>query len=215
MRQLVAPEGSIGNDVAQKQVTTRALQRMETRERVFQAALSEIQRVGAASAQIPRIVEEAGVAVGTFYRYFSSKEDVLLELQRRQRAEVASEFAKRCTDEATLKDLLFAFADCVLRDRSESDRLLERESIALIVRREWPEPDWNDALFAPITARFRDLQAAGKIRAHHSPEELTSFVSALVFGFVAGISVLSQERRRSARAVIELLLEGLEPRPPG
>ena len=135
---------------------------METRERVFQAALSEIQRVGAASAQIPKIVEEAGVAVGTFYRYFASKEDVLLELQRRQRAEVASEFAKRCSVETTLKEMLFAFADCVLRERSESDRLLEREAVALIVRREWPAPDWNDSLFGPVTARFRDLQTAGR-----------------------------------------------------
>ena len=208
------PGGVIGNDVAQKQLTTRDLQRMETRERVFQAALSEFQRVGAASAQIPKIVEEAGVAVGTFYRYFASKEDVLLELQRRQRAEVASEFAKRCTAETTLKELLFAFADCVLRERSERDRLLERESVALIVRREWPTPDWNDSLFGPLTSRFRDLQTAGKIRTHHSPEELTSFVSACVFGIVAGISVPSQERRQSARSLIELLLEGLEPRPP-
>jgi hypothetical protein len=69
-----------------------------------------------------------------------------------------------------LKELLYLFADCVLRHRSESELGLEREALALIVRHRWPTPNWNDnPLFGPLTSRFRDEQATGAIQTHHSP----------------------------------------------
>lgn len=51
-----------------------------TRQRILDAAEREIGGKGFAEASIATITQEAGVAQGTFYLYFPSKEDVLREL---------------------------------------------------------------------------------------------------------------------------------------
>lgn len=51
-----------------------------TRRKILDAAKREIGRRGFAEASISTITAEAGVAQGTFYIYFRSKEDVMREL---------------------------------------------------------------------------------------------------------------------------------------
>jgi len=46
---------------------------------VYEAAMAEYARVGIDAARVEDIVEAAGVSWGTFFHYFSTKEDVLLE----------------------------------------------------------------------------------------------------------------------------------------
>ena len=64
-------------------LSRRERQRLETRERIYNTALAEFREVGVAEAQIDRIAEKAGIARGTFYFHFSTKEHVLIELQHR------------------------------------------------------------------------------------------------------------------------------------
>ena len=63
---------------------SRAQQCRETRDRIYECALAEFRRVGFAKGQIDRIVEAAGVARGTFYFHFPTKDHVLLEIRRRR-----------------------------------------------------------------------------------------------------------------------------------
>ena len=78
---------------------SRTRHRLKTRDRVFAAALAEFRRVGVASAQIEDIVKTAGVARGTFYLHFPTKDHVLMELLRRkQNGIVDSKFPERLLD---------------------------------------------------------------------------------------------------------------------
>jgi AcrR family transcriptional regulator len=52
---------------------------METRQRVYEAAMAEYTRVGVDAARVEDIVAAAGVSWGTFFHYFPAKEDVLLD----------------------------------------------------------------------------------------------------------------------------------------
>ena len=54
--------------------------RAETRERIVSAALELIAEGGYVAAQIAAVADRAGVAVGTVYRYFPSKEDLYLAI---------------------------------------------------------------------------------------------------------------------------------------
>src|SRR5215470_11560344 len=67
----------------------RTRQRLETRDRIFEVALAEFRRVGVSAAEIERIVKAAGVARGTFYLHFPTKDHVLIELQRRRQSALA------------------------------------------------------------------------------------------------------------------------------
>lgn len=52
---------------------------IQTRQRLYEAALDEFERVGVGAARVEDIVATAGVSWGTFFRYFPRKEDVLIE----------------------------------------------------------------------------------------------------------------------------------------
>lgn len=57
----------------------RQARAIETRRRVYEAAIAEFQRAGVEAARIGDIVAAAGVSWGTFFHYFPSKEEVVLE----------------------------------------------------------------------------------------------------------------------------------------
>lgn len=58
------------------------------------AAIAEFTRAGMAEADVSAIVAAAGVAHGTFFFHFPTKEHVLLELERREEDRIAKQFAQ-------------------------------------------------------------------------------------------------------------------------
>ena len=74
--------------------SSREARRLQTRERILGAAIAEFKRSGMAAADVGAIVTAAGVAHGTFFFHFHSKEHVLLELECREEARVTGEFAR-------------------------------------------------------------------------------------------------------------------------
>ncbi|MGD0699681.1 MAG: TetR family transcriptional regulator [Trebonia sp.] len=75
-------------------VTGRDAQRQQTRQRVYQAALAEFKRTGMAAADVGDIAAAAGVARGTFYFHFPTKEHVLAEFERHEEARLVAQLAK-------------------------------------------------------------------------------------------------------------------------
>ncbi|MBX7449888.1 TetR/AcrR family transcriptional regulator [Mycolicibacterium sp. 3033] len=74
--------------------SSRELKRLQTRERLMGAAIAEFTRTGVAAADIGAIVTAAGVAHGTFFFHFPTKEHVLLELERREEERIAKQLAR-------------------------------------------------------------------------------------------------------------------------
>ncbi len=62
------------------------------------AAIAEFKRSGIAAADVGAIVTAAGVAHGTFFFHFPTKEHVLLELERREEERIAKQFARYLAD---------------------------------------------------------------------------------------------------------------------
>ena len=69
----------------------REARRIETRARLFDAALAEIAQRGLAAADVSAIAAAAGVVRGTFYFHFPTKEHVLIELERNEQTRIISE----------------------------------------------------------------------------------------------------------------------------
>lgn len=63
-------------------------------EALFQATLVVCGREGTRGLTVPAIVQEAGLAVGTFYTYFDGKEALLKELYLRIKAESGAEILR-------------------------------------------------------------------------------------------------------------------------
>ena len=75
-------------------VKGRDAQRRQTRQRVYAAALAEFKRTGMAAADVGDIAAAAGVARGTFYFHFPTKEHVLAELERHEEARLVGQLSK-------------------------------------------------------------------------------------------------------------------------
>ncbi|WP_157489154.1 TetR family transcriptional regulator, partial [Pseudofrankia sp. DC12] len=84
----------------------REAQRLETRQRVFDAAIAEFRRLGMGYADIGAIVAAAGVARSTFYFHFPTKEHVLAALERGEQEQLAAELAQFLASPRQLPDLL-------------------------------------------------------------------------------------------------------------
>src|SRR6201990_1329571 len=74
--------------------SARETKRLQTRERLMGAAIAEFKRSGLAAADVGAIVTAAGVAHGTFFFHFPTKEHVLLELERREEQRIANQFSR-------------------------------------------------------------------------------------------------------------------------
>ncbi|WP_174187848.1 TetR family transcriptional regulator [Nocardia barduliensis] len=88
----------------------REAQRLHTRQRVLDAAVAEFKRTGMAEADVAAIVDAAGVARGTFYFHFPTKEHVLLELEAREEARIARALTRFL---ATPRDLATSLAKTI------------------------------------------------------------------------------------------------------
>ena len=75
-------------------LTARETKRLQTRERLMGAAIAEFKRSGIAEADIGAVVAAAGVAHGTFFFHFPTKEHVLLELERREEDRMAKQMSR-------------------------------------------------------------------------------------------------------------------------
>jgi AcrR family transcriptional regulator len=71
--------------------SARETKRLQTRERLMGAAIAEFKRSGMAASDVSAIVAAAGVAHGTFFFHFPTKEHVLLELERREEERIAKQ----------------------------------------------------------------------------------------------------------------------------
>jgi AcrR family transcriptional regulator len=74
--------------------SARETKRLQTRERLMGAAIAEFKRAGMAEADVGAIVTAAGVAHGTFFFHFPTKEHVLLELEQREEERIAKQLAR-------------------------------------------------------------------------------------------------------------------------
>lgn len=93
----------------------RSRKGLQTRERLLGAAISEFKRHGMAAADTAAIASAAGVAHGTFFFHFPTKEHVLVELEQREQSRMATELTR-----------FFATPHDVRATLAETVRLLEK-----------------------------------------------------------------------------------------
>ena len=185
--------------------TPRALRKdaQRNRDEVFAAAERVFARAGL-GASIEAIAAEAGVGVGTVYRRFGSKAELVEALFTERLSEVIG-IIGRCaaapTGRAALESVLRAFVDLQTRSRAVRELMFDDvETEATRLRRD-VEP-----LLTGIVERAK---AEGAVRADFAATDipvLTHSVSAVAAGMPDGGRELAQRH-------IELLIKGIAATP--
>ena len=191
---------------------SRELKRLETRERIFEAALAEFREAGFQKAQIDRIVERAGVARGTFYFHFPTKEHVLLELQRREEMNVTKRIAESPRRAENLSDYLHQVVHVINTERLNLEEPeLQREMLAMYVRQPRPvfiEPT-RDPLLVEMSDFFHECAERGELRDDLVPEDLVGIFMRSLFGWVAITGEQPDRARSTLDAFIDIFVRGV------
>jgi AcrR family transcriptional regulator len=158
--------------------SARETRRLQTRERILGAAIAEFKRSGMAGADVNAIVAAAGVAHGTFFFHFPSKEHVLLALEGREEARMAAEFGRFLESHHDLVGALTAVVHLVARLELRLGPLLFKELLALHFSPTRPNKDeWTD--HPVIVLLVREIERArGDGEVH---PEVDAFYSAAFF----------------------------------
>src|ERR1700730_2289417 len=118
-------------EAASQVVGVREAQRLQTRARVFDAALAEFGRSGLAGADVATIAATAGVARGTFYFHFPTKEHVLVELERNEEAKMVAKLATETGGPGDLMSMLTLLVREVLAAEERLGPVVFRDMLGL------------------------------------------------------------------------------------
>lgn len=177
--------------------STRELRRLQTRERILGAAVAEFRASGMAGADVGAIVSAAGVAHGTFFFHFPSKEHVLLELERREETRMAAEFAGFLENAHDLATALTELVRLVGSLEQRFGPLLFKEVLALHFSPTRPaEDEWSD--HPVIVLLVREIERArGDGEVH---PEVDAFYSAAFFllGIYGVLTTTANSQHRDA-----------------
>ncbi len=192
----------------------RLRRRRATRERIFETALREFRDVGFGASQIDRIAKAAGVARGTFYFHFPSKDDVLLELARRINDRVVQRISIFGDSQPTLAELLMRVNDAIMDEHSRvGEAGLLSEMLSLYVRRphDVSDPSRNlPTLAEELAHHLRAVVDRGELDASIPPEQLSILLMASLFGIHTRIPA-GEASRAASRSLIALIARGLQP----
>lgn len=163
---------------SQAKATTREARRLQTRERVLGAALAEFKRSGMSGADVNAIAAAAGVAHGTFFFHFPSKEHVLYELECREEARMAADFERFLEGDHDLPAALTEIAGIIKGLEQSVGPVLFKELLALHFSPTRPHSDdWTD--HPVIVLLVREIE---RVRGDGSVHlEVDAFYSAIFF----------------------------------
>ncbi len=165
----------------------REARRLETRARLFDAALAEIGRSGLAAADVSAIANAAGVVRGTFYFHFPTKEHVLVELERNEETRVVSELRDALTEADDLSSVLLLLVRRVLAAERRLGPFVFRDMLGLHFSSTWPIED--EVAEHPLVEFLSDAiaaaQLAGRVPSDADAGELGVFFLTGLFALLA------------------------------
>lgn len=188
-------------------VGAREARRLETRARLFDAALTEIARRGLAAADVSAIAAAAGVVRGTFYFHFPTKEHVLAELERNEETRIVSELGDAKGDLASVLSQLVAH---VLGAESRLGAAVFRDMLGLHFSSSRPVEDElaQHPLAGFLVGVIGRAQSAGRVSTEVDAAEFATF---FLTGLFALLATGTPDRAQLSRYVTTIV-KGMEKR---
>jgi AcrR family transcriptional regulator len=152
-------------------LSAREAKRLQTRERLMGAAIAEFKRTGMADADVGAIVAAAGVAHGTFFFHFPTKEHVLLALERREEDRIAKQFTQFLKSKHDLGAVLNEAAQLVIGLEHRLGDMLFKDFLALHFSQTRPpaEDGRDHPLIVSVAAEIARAQERGETDAEVNP----------------------------------------------
>ena len=197
---------------------TRAQAPGNKREAILRAATKLFARRGFFSAQVADVAREAGIAAGTVYLYFRSKDDLLIAIFERTMQQALADARLALADVADPIERLQVLA------RQHLDRLGRDHDLAVVFQVELRQSikfmeQLSSSLLRDHLHAIRDTIADAQKAGHFRPEVSPTFAAKTLFGALDEMAtnwILSRREyplAEQADAVIDLFVHGMKPSP--
>ena len=189
-------------------IGVREAQRLETRARLFDAAVVEIGRSGLARADVSAIAAAAGVARGTFYFHFPTKEHVIVELERAEETKIVAKLD--ITTTSSLMSVLAEVVDHVLAAEQRLGAVIFRDMLGLHFSPTRPLDDelGEHPLAEFVIAVIAEAQAAGRVQRDADAGELGVI---FMTGLFALLTIAAPEARANLLdRYVTTIVQGME-----
>ena len=192
-------------------VGVREVQRLETRTRLFDAAVTEVGRSGLAGADVSAIAAAAGVARGTFYFHFPTKEHVIVELERAEEAKIVAKLDTTTT--SSLASVLAELIHHVLAAEQRLGTVTFRDMLGLHFSSTRPIDDElrEHPLAEFVIAVITEAQANGRVQQDADAGELGVIFMTGLFALLA-TTPASAERVALLDRYVTTIVQGMETR---
>lgn len=190
---------------------TRERHRLDTRERIFDAAAEEIRREGLAGTSVSRIARASGVSRQTFYDHFPTLESVVAEAFSRYRVRVVEHLGARVEPGAELQSLLHALVDAFFAAMDPDNARLRQEIGAYLLRGSEAGTLIDEPLFLLVGESVAGAQSTSRIRTDLAASDVARLVLTCLAGFLLIESEAPEARAERARTAVDVLLAGLRP----
>lgn len=197
-------------EVDRPQLSAREARRLETRARIFDAAVAEMCMRGLAGADVTAIANAAGVVRGTFYFHFPTKEHVLAELQLREEAAIVAGLRGMRASADDVESTLTLLVSRILDVEERLGTVVFRDMLGIQFSSSRPA----DLEFAEhpvaqfIVETITKGQRANSIPADADPAELAVFFGTGTYALLAA----GVEDRSTLSRYVTTIVKGMETR---
>jgi TetR/AcrR family transcriptional regulator, fatty acid metabolism regulator protein len=202
--------------VAARRLGPRA-EKADKRDALLRAAIDTFSARGFFNAQVADVARAAGVAAGTVYLYFRSKDDLLTSIFERTMTDAISECRR------TLETVPDAPARLRTIARMHLDRLGRDRSLAIVFQIELRQSTKFMERFSTTELReylgiIRDVIAEGQQAGAFRPDVNATFAAKLLFGMLDEMAtnwILSKRKYSlvsEAEPIADLFIRGISPR---
>lgn len=193
-------------------MSARARAREEKRRRIIDAAVQVFAEKGFHGAKVADIAETAGVADGTIYLYFPSKDQLLRSLFREKMAEILQRLQRILAEAVGPEDKLRRYIEGHLALVEEQPQLMQILTVELRQSALFMKDAGPPLGFARYLAVLAGIVAEGQKLGVFDAELRPAVVSRALFGAVDEISlswVIGGGRREVDRSEVAAQIERL------
>jgi AcrR family transcriptional regulator len=193
-------------------IATREAQRLQTRARLFDAAVAEIGRSGLAGTDVAAIAAAAGVVRGTFYFHFPTKEHVLVELERAEEAKIVAKLAAENGESGDLMSMFTLLVRQVLAAEERLGPVVFRDMLGLHFSAARPVEDepGEHPLAEFVIAAITQAQAGQRVPREADAGELGVIFMTGLFALLATGTGTSRSRAALLDRYVQTIVHGME-----